>query len=636
MCGFIGVFDITGAARDVDRERFMSAVRCLAHRGPDDEACHFGAGVALGFRRLSIVDLQQGRQPLANENDTVWVVQNGDIYNHEELRRMLEAVGHRFRSRSDAEVLVHGYEAWGMEGLLSRLRGMFAFIVWDANRRECYAARDRLGIKPLYQVQHDGRLYLASEIRPLLEATGMDRRVDVEALGLFMRLGFTPGPRTMFAGIEKVPAAHYLAVRAGRCESRCYWRASYAPRKLPGDEAIVRDFRDRLGATVGLHLMSDVPVGALLSGGVDSASIVAHMTRLQQKPVTAVTVGFDVDGYDEKARAVVCARELGLDHVVIDFAGDFMDDYPRLLGALEEPVARSTFAALYHLFGACRQRGFKVVLTGEGSDELLGGYTWHWKPVAGRWWTRSSSLLRAASSGRHPWVEAGVEAMRQAEEAGRMDTASLVHQYFRYLQIGSAGLTSSLLNPDLRWVLATDAVDHHLAPWRAWVDEAGHRDPFQRMLWLQARTRLPDYINLIVDRMSMVHSVEARPPFLDHKLWEHCAPLPRRLKVSGYPPGQEEKYILRQAGRNLVPDVTRLAPKTPLRVPYVEWLVQPRLPEWAEDALSARELGALGLFEPSAVAGLRRDAVADPAGKGTLLMAVLTIQTWAKLFGCNR
>lgn len=636
MCGFIAARDLRTPVRPLDRGRFDAAVRSLAHRGPDDEACHFGPGVALGFRRLSIVDLTQGRQPMANEDESVWVVQNGELYNHAALRGELEASGHRFRSRSDTEVLVHGYEQWGVEGLLERLRGMFAWVIWDAARGELVAARDRLGIKPLYLGRHEGRLWLASEIRPILLATGMERRLNPEALALFMRVGFTPGPRTMFAGIEKVPPAHYVRIRGDRVEKRCYWRLSYAPRRREPDDAVIAGFRDRLESVVRSHLMSDVPVGALLSGGVDSATVTTCMARLQPGPVPAVTVGFDLDGYDERARAVACARALGLDHTVIGFGGDLMDEYPSLVERLEEPVARSTFAALHHLFGACRQRGLKVVLTGEGADELLGGYSWHWKASSGRWWNRSPRLLLAASAGRSPWLQAAVEHLRQAEERWRSDAHDVAGRYLRFLQIGAASHAAELLNPELRSGLAAASVEALLPEWPGWVREAGHRDPFQQLLWLQARTRLPDYINLIVDRMSMAHSVEARPPFQDHELWTWCAPLPRRLKVRGYPPAQVEKYLLRKAGENRVPEVVRMAPKTPLRVPYVEWLSRPRLPEWAEECLSPGAIGALGVFDAGAVGRWRRESVTDPAGKGTLLMAVLTIQTWARVFNCSR
>ncbi len=636
MCGFIGVFDLSGRHREIDRERFVSGVKRLAHRGPDDESFSFGAGAALGFRRLSIVDLETGRQPMANEDETIRVVENGEIYNHGELRRDLEAAGHRFRSRSDAEVLVHGYESWGMDGLLARLKGMFAFALWDAGRGEFHAARDRMGIKPLYLAESDGRLYVGSEITPILTAAGLDCRMNPEALGHFMRLGFTPGPGTLFAGVSKVPAGCRVAVQGGTCRTREYWALSYAEGPARPNDEVVAEFRERLGVAVRSHLMSDVPVGALLSGGVDSASVVSHMAAACGGRMTTVTVGFDVERFDETARATACAKELGIQNRLIRFDGNFMDDYPRLVAAVEEPVARSTFAALYHLFAACKSVGLKVALTGEGSDELFGGYSWHWRPDRGRWWAKSAALLKAASSGLHPWLERGVEGWRRLEDGMRLDSEGLARRYLRHLQIARAEEGTALLAADVREAVARERGETLIRQWRQWVDQVESPDPFQRILWLQSRTRMPDYINCIVDRMSMHHSVEARPPFLDHTLWEFCAPLPRRLKVRGYAPYQEEKFLLREAGKGLVPEVNRRARKMPLRVPFIEWLRQERLPEWAEEALSERAIRALGVFDPVEVVLLRREFGLAPESKGTLLMAVLTIQVWAGIFGCRR
>lgn len=635
MCGIVGTLGF-GDGAPVARETFQSAVAALAHRGPDEEGLYFGDGVALGVRRLSIVDLEGGHQPVANEDGMIRAIHNGEIYNHANLRRELEGAGHRFRSRSDAEILPHGYEAWGLDGLLGRLRGMFAFAIWDARERSLSLARDRMGIKPLYHLEHNGRFYFASEMRPILLAANPDRRIDLDALALFLRLGYTPAPHTLYTGIRKLPAAHRLVIKNGRTDIRPYWRLSYAPVRNGGDREVREEFLRRLEAAVSSHLMADVPVGALLSGGIDSAMVVSLMRRLLPERFPVVTLGFDVGRYDETERASACAATLGVEQHRARFSQDLMDDYPEVLGKLEEPITRSTFMAVFQIFRACRELGLKVVLTGEGGDELLGGYPWHWsRPIRGGIWNRWPSVLRAISSGRHPWLERVVEGTRILEEGGRTDPKAVAYWYLTRSATGPKAQTLGLLAPDIRAAIESRRMSELMAPWFRWVTEAGHRDPFQQILWLQSRTRLAESTNLALDRMSMAHSVEVRPPLLDQDLWEFCAPLPRRLKVRGYFPNQCEKFLLRQAGRDLVPEVIRAAPKTRLRVPFREWLAQPRLSDWAEEALSDGALRATGLFDPIAIARVRQEARSAARVPTNLLMGALALQAWLRITGCR-
>lgn len=632
MCGIIGALGLTNDA-PVARDKFRAGLAALTHRGPDDDGTYFEGTIALGVRRLSIVDLAGGHQPAASEDGTIQAVHNGEIYNHADLRRELEADGHRFCSHSDAEILPHGYEAWGLEGLLERLRGMFAFAIWDGRRKFLCLARDRMGIKPLYYLEHDGRLYFASEIRPLLLMADPDRRIDVDALALFLRLGYTPAPRTLYAGIRKLPAAQYLVIREGRIEIRPYWRLSYAPARHRDAH---EEFRQRLERAVASHLMADVPVGSLLSGGIDSATIAALMRRLLPQRFPLVTLGFEVESYDETQRASACAAALGLETHLVHFRQDLMDGYPAVLDSLEEPLTRPTFMAGFHIFRACKELGLKVVLTGEGADELLGGYAWHWnRPIRSGLWNRWPSLLQLASSGRHPWVERFVDVARQFEEGGRTDPKTVAYWYLDRSAAGPKAQTLSLLAPDLRAAIERRPTSELLAPWFQWVAEAGHSDPFQQILWLQSRTRLPDSTNTILDKMGMAHSVEVRPPFLDHELWEYCAGLPRRLKVRGYHPNQSEKFLLRETGRGLVPEIIRTARKTRLRVPFREWLARPRLSDWAEDALSDEALRAAGLFDPAAIAQLRLRARSTALVPANLLMTALALQTWLRISRCR-
>lgn len=633
MCGILGVLGPGGGAA-VEPGVFRAALSTLTHRGPDEEGAYFGDGVALGIRRLSIVDIAGGHQPVCSEDGAIQVVHNGEIYNHAELRRELEAIGHRFRSRSDAEILPHGYEAWGLDGLLERLRGMFAFAIWDGRTRSLCLARDRMGIKPLYYLERGGHLYFASEIRAILRAANPERRIDLDALALFLRLGYAPAPRTLYAGIHKLPAAGVAVIRGGRAEVRTYWKLSYAPARSVGALEAAEEFRRRMEAAVSDHLMADVPIGLALSGGIDSATIASLMRGRMGRRFPAVTLSFDVEGYDETGRASACAAALGLDLRQARFGEDLMDGYPAVLESLEEPITRATFLAGHQIFRACRELGLKVVMSGEGADELLGGYAWHWnRPIRSGFWNRWPAALRAASSGRHPWVERLVEGTRQWEEGRGTDPKAIAYWYFDRSAAGPKAMTLDLLAPDLRESIARRPMSELLAPWMQWVAEAGSRDPFQQILWLQSRTRLPDAICLLLDKMGMAQSVEVRPPFLDHRLWEYCAGLPRRLKVRGYPPRQSEKFLLREAGRGLVPEVARVAPKTRLRVPFREWLARPRLWDWAEEALSDRALREVGLFDPAAIARLRRRAQTPARVPANLLMGALALQTWTRQSG---
>jgi len=626
MCGIAGLVRLAADAAPLDWHRLRAATAALRHRGPDDEGFYLHPDAGFGFRRLSIVDVVGGPQPLPNEDKSIWVIHNGEIYNHTELRAELTREGHRFISRSDAETLVHGYEAWGLDGLLTRLQGMFAFAIWDERKGILHAARDRFGVKPFYFATHAGWLGFASEVGSLRLLLAADDALDHTALAHYLRLGYVPAPRTLYRGLRKLPAAHCLTVDSGEWTSRCYWRLQFAPVPVRDEQAIVAEFRDRIGTTVAAHLMGDVPVAALLSGGVDSATVAAHMRLLLPGSFPVVTVGFGTSQHDERDRALACARELALSPTVHDFGDADFDDYPTMLAALGEPHAAPTFTAQYRLFTAVRRLGLKVVLTGEGADELLGGYDWHWRDDIHRgWWNRPRALRWLGARSR--WCGNLLEQLRLAAEQRCVSARDVADYYLRRLAQPSESV-QPLLVASMRDLLTSQTLEELRAQWEQWAAEAGSADPFQQLLWLQSRTRLPDYINAMVDRMSMANSVEARPPFQDHRLWEFCAGLPRRLKLRDEYPWQTEKYLLREAGRGLVPEVARTARKQALQVPYQAWLTRPRLPDWAEDRLSAQALHAAGLFDAHAVAATRQRACAGDAGAQQLLRLVLATQTW--------
>lgn len=596
MCGIAGLFRRDNDAAPISLDRLKAATASLAHRGPDDEQFYFDSSIAFGFRRLSIVDVAGGRQPVSNEDGSVWVLHNGEIYNHDDLRLQLLAEGHVFLTRSDAETLVHGYEAWGLDGLLERLNGMFAFAIWDSRSRSLHLARDRFGMKPLFFAERAGLFGFASELNALRLLLPAVDEIDETALSHYIRLGYVPSPRTMLRDVSKLPAAHCMTATNGRLRSRQYWSLSYIPSDFRSERLIVAEFRERISEAVKSHLMGEVTLGALLSGGVDSTTIVAHMRQVLGRPFPVVTLGFGGESFDERERAAASARQLELSSQEIGFSDSSLEDYPSMLHALGEPHSAMTFAAQFQLFAETKRRGMKVVLTGEGADELLGGYSWHWSHPASR-------------------LIAG-------------DPASVARFYLDALTVHPIEQVKNLLLPDLKKLCDNGADDDLLSQWTHWAEEAEAPDAFSQLLWLQSRTRLPDYVNTIFDRMSMASSVEARPPFQDHSLWSFCAGVPARLKLRGSYPNQSEKYLLRESGRGIVPEAARTARKAPLRVPYENWIAKTPLPPWAEESLAVVSLRAVGLFCPAAVGTVRLRARAGDVEAQRLCRFVLATQTW--------
>jgi asparagine synthase (glutamine-hydrolysing) len=642
MCGIAGICSQND--EPVKRTDLEAQIQALIHRGPDQCGIYLSptCRCGLGSRRLSIIDLAGGRQPLSNEDNTIHLVYNGETYNYQVLRAELEQIGHRPRTHSDAEAVLHGYEAWGIAGMLQKLRGMYAFALWDETRGQLVLARDRFGIKPLYYTNLAGRFMFASEIKAILTQPDVPRRVNLTALETMLTLGFVPGSDTLFAGIHKLPPAHFLTARDGLIALEKYWELDYREEwPLSGPEAADR-LLELLQESVRLRLMSEVPLGALLSGGLDSGTVVAlakaGMDRLdfpmsslrpphaesQVLPnhrLKTVSIGFEHPAYDEASLARELAQLIGTDHHSFTFTpGDF-DDYPEIMFYLEEPQCSATAVPLYRLYQACRQLGLTVILTGEGADELLGGYHWH----------RGDALMRPLLLLPEPLRRLMAQSPLPMSSAARRVLCrghrEIAARYGDWLEVGGEDYRQQLF-------LGTAVAELRqnsrplLAGWAEKLAALQTDDPFQQALWLETQTRLVDFINMEVDKMSMAHGIEARVPFLDHKLWEFCAGLPSRHKLNG----RTEKYLLRQATRDILPRATRTRSKKGLAAPYAYWLRSERLPDWAESALSTGSIKRAGLFNPAAVRQLRLDHQAGRPNLGSLLMGVLSTQIWFNTF----
>ena len=634
MCGISGALRLSTDA-PVEEAVLARMTGALTHRGPDDEGLFVSPAAAcgLGARRLSIIDLAGGHQPLCNETGDIWVVQNGEIYNYKPLRAELERHGHIFRTASDTEVIVHAYEQWG-QGCVARLWGMFALAVWDEPRQRLLLARDRLGQKPLFLAQADGWLLFASEMKALLRHPALNQpTLDARSLEEMFTVGYVPGPATIWREISKLPPAHLVIAGAVAGVTRLsrYWDASYLPagseNQIGADEAAAQ-VRDLLRDAVRLRLQADVPVGALLSGGLDSSGLVALMQELTGGRAHTFSISFDRASHDESQHAVLASSYLGTKHHELRFGWNAFDRLPAVLASLDQPQCFATAVPISMLYEACRAAGFKVILTGEGSDELFAGYGWFRGNQQAETPLQLPASLRAMLfSPRLPWPMSPA-ARRVLQDAGR----SPVRRYLTWLQVSTTHQRNLLFTSGFQAELA-HAVREPLAErWQAEYEAAvAPLAPLHRDMTLERHIRLPDFINHEVDAMSMTHSVEARVPFLDHRLWELLANWPPRLKLDLRKP---EKWLLRDVfavagptGRPYLPPAIRRRPKQGLATPHADWWRQPRMPDFVEDALSDAALHATALFNPAVIRRWRTEH-RKGANHSALLTGALNTQIW--------
>lgn len=653
MCGLSGIYALNG--EPIQAPELEAQIETIIHRGPDQGAIYLSPRrvCGLGARRLSIIDVAGGDQPLSNETGSIHLVYNGETYNHLSLCVELERLGHQPKSHSDAEVIVHGYEAWGPEGVLQRMRGMFALALWDEEAQQLFLARDRFGIKPLYYAEYGGRLIFASEIKAVLAQPDFPRRVNLSALDAMLSLGFVPGPATMFEGIYKLPPAHFLIAQGNAFRLKKYWQLSYQVNRTISEAEAAEQFLALLQESVHMHLMSEVPLGALLSGGLDSGALVALIKADQPSMINTlagtggqwsiancqplalsgqsaavlktISIGFEQTAYDEAPLALTLAHFIGTEHHPITFTAADFDDYSTVMRHLEEPQTSATALPIYKLYRACREAGLTVVLTGEGADELLGGYHWHRgdalvRPLLA--WPAALRRLLAAS----PLPMSA--AARRVLARGAQDIPT---RYRDWLEIGGNGYRSKILSREVTAELSQANRTRTIPALKHWAEivrDLPNEVPLHQTTWLESQTRMVDFINLEVDKMSMASSIEARVPYLDHCLWEFCATLPAHFKLKG----STEKHLLRRAAQKLLPEATRTRRKKGLASPYAQWLRAARLPDWAEAVLSPQALQQVGLFDAAAVQGLRRAHQAGQPHLGPLLMGVLSTQVWYDSF----
>lgn len=625
MCGIYGVLGLSGSAPHASSvlQRMGAAI---LHRGPDDEGSFVEGPMLLGMRRLSIIDVAGGHQPIAGEDGNVVVVCNGEIYNFRALRAELEAAGHRFSTHSDTEVIVHGYEEFG-DSILDRLEGMFGLAIWDRRRRRLLIARDPLGIKPLYYHHSAPLLAFASEAKALLCVPGIAARVDPAALAQYLSVGYVSAPSAIFAGMRKLPPAHALVVEDGRVALRRYWKLAPGTDPRRGEQSWIEELRSELERSVREQMVSDVPIGAFLSGGLDSSSVVAFMARHTDRPVQTYSIGFEGSSgaalYNELPHARTVARAFGTAHREIVVQPDVAALLPRLLWHMDEPVADAAFITTY-LVSKFAREDVTVILSGVGGDELFGGYRRYLDEHYRRIYRRIPDFVRRGviapvarrlPSDRHHRL---LNELRLVKAFVLADSLSAEDRYRRYMEVfGATERAALLLNEPpsfddcvARAFAATDATD-----------------PLRRLMDVDLDTQLPEDLLMLTDKMSMAVSLECRVPLLDQRLVALAARMPARLKVGG----GDLKHVMKQALRGVLPDSILGREKRGFGAPIGAWFRRELAPLVTE--LLARDtVRRRGLLDPDAVARTVAEHESQQADRTDHLLALVNLEIWARLY----
>jgi asparagine synthase (glutamine-hydrolysing) len=621
MCGFCGIYEPTGTA-GIDPGLLRQMTGLMAERGPDAEGFWSDNRIGLGHRRLTIIDLAAGEQPVYNEDRSLLVVFNGEIFNYQELRRELIARGHRFSTQTDTEVIVHAYEEYGT-ACVQRFRGMFAFALYDTRQGSLFMARDRLGVKPLYYSLIGSRLAFASEVKPVLLARGGVATPEPAAIDFFTAVGYVPGEDTMFQGVKKLLPGHYMTWKPGQSAPHIerYWDVPDNPaRHLTLDEA-TEEFQALLRESVRLRLISDVPVGAFLSGGVDSSVIVAQMGELTSTPVKTFSIGYgDSPEHNELPHARVVADHLRTDHVEhVLTHGDFFENVAAFVQRSEEPIVESAGIALYHLARVAR-RDVTVVLSGEGGDEALAGY-----PLYNimRKVDRLRSLARPLGGSAIARALAG--RIRSEKAAKYLDWIGtpLADRYWSIPNDFTRGIRSRMYTDGFQKTVGTTVADYFGGLY-GYLKNASQ---LKRMSYVDLKSWLPDDLLIKADKMTMAASVELRVPFLDHKLIEFCLSLPDEMRLNG----DTAKYLLKRTAEKWLPKSIIYRKKQGFPVPISLWFREKLYDRVAEVLLDPRTLNR-GYFRPEYVRGILARHKAGHGDYSRRLLSLVILETWHRTF----
>jgi asparagine synthase (glutamine-hydrolysing) len=620
VCGIAGIIH-RDRNRSVNLEELKRMCGSLIHRGPDDEGFFVKGNVGLGMRRLKVIDLVTGHQPISNEDGSIWIVFNGEIYNYPELRRQLEQKGHSFSTNTDTEAIVHAYEEYG-ENCVAKLNGMFAFAIWDGRTEKLLLARDRIGVKPLYYFIDDQFLVFGSELKAILECRHVPRTVDREALDAFLTFEYVPAPLSIFSKVKKLPAGHVLTLERGEMSTRQYWDLRFC--KLKADERELSEaLYDLLKDAVRIRLISDVPLGAFLSGGIDSSSLVALMSELMDRPVKTFSIGFDDPSYNELEHARTVAKHFATDHHELTIQPDVVNLVSDLIRHLDEPLADVSIFPTYLVSKLARDH-VTVVLSGDGGDELFGGYEWYVAEKIARYYRYLPEAVK-----RH-WIpsligfvppsrkkKGPINKLKRFVEGSALPETL---RHFRWSSFLTEASKQDLYTEELR-----QSVNHGdtCSRFTDYFDINGDADATWQEQFADVKTYLADDILVKVDRMSMANSLEARTPYLDYRVAEFAAALPTGMKLKGL----QTKYLLKRCMSAKLPPSILNRKKEGFSIPMKNWL-QHELRPMMEDVLSPRRLNQEGLFNSAYIEKLKADHLKGTANNSHQLWSLMVFEIW--------
>ncbi|MCL4460043.1 MAG: asparagine synthase (glutamine-hydrolyzing) [Chloroflexi bacterium] len=622
MCGICGLY--IRQTRDQPSEALLRRMTdTLAHRGPDDAGVFLDQQVGLGHRRLSIIDLETGHQPIFNEDKTLAIVCNGEIYNYQELRTELKGKGHLFHTQSDTEVIIHLYEEKGVD-CLSHLRGMFAFALWDGLTRTLFLARDRLGIKPLFYALGPQGLVFGSELKAILQAEWAPRDIDVEALHHYLLFDYIAAPHTIFQAVKKLPPAHYLLAQGDQASVEPYWELAMNEPLVRGEEETAELLRSTLQSVVKEHLVSDVPVGAFLSGGIDSSSVVALMARAMDQPVKTFSIGFEDQSYNELPYARLVAERFQTEHREELVKPNMVDLVPKLIEYVDEPFADTSLIPTY-LVSSLARKEVKVVLSGDGGDELFGGYDNYLAQRLDRYYRLlpnpvrnliTQSLERIPPS---PAKKGIINKLKRFVEGSNLPEEG---RHCRWMTFFSPEELLDVCSAELRSEMKS--IDFYGA-FQDYFNQVRDEDPLRQAMFVDIKTWIPDDILAKVDRMSMAVGLEARVPLLDHAFVEFAAQIPSVYKVKGL----DRKHILKKAMQGMLPGaILNRKEKQGFSIPIKNWL-RHDLKEMLMDTLSPERVARRGFFSPNYVSRIVHEHLEETHDHWHRLWALLVFDLWS-------
>ncbi len=620
MCGICGVLYFRDK-KPVHESLLKSMCDEMAHRGPNDEGYYKDKHLGFGHRRLSILDLSGGHQPMTNEDEKVWIVFNGEIYNYIALRHELEQKGHKFSSNCDTEVIIHAWESYG-ESCVDHFQGMFAFAIWDKKTKTFFMARDRIGIKPLYYYLKDGKLIFASEIKAILQEESVERSVRLNSLDHFMTYGYTSSDTTMFENIQKLPPGYWMRIKDNDVKIHQFWDLKFDPEDHHEDSYYEEQLTCIFENSVEKRLQSDVPLGVFLSGGLDSSAIVAEMNHLGVNPLQTFSVGFDRKGYSELNYAKMVADYFKTDHHEIQVTAKmYRDFFPQFIWHQDEPMTDPATIALYYVSKLANE-SVTVVLTGEGSDEIFAGYERYLGEKIAEWFARYPAWLR---SDLLPALMRPFHKMEKLQKIRQsLEYSTLEERFVALRTIYSESAKESLYQSSL---MKSVNVDNDVKKFENYLQEVTIPNPLNKMLYLDTKLWLPEDLLMKKDKMGMAASIEARVPFLDHELVEFAATIPHHLKIRKL----QGKYILRKVMQDKLPQPIIQRKKMGFPVPLEDWF-RNELNEPLVETLTSQAARNRGYFQNSYVQTIIDEHTKNSRNHGFLLYQLLCFEMWCRIF----